>query len=305
MQSKLPHVLLPVLLSAALWCAVGLLAAGCAPDADPAPRPADARIVLRTGATLNYVEQGPATGAPVVLLHGYTDSSYSFARIMPLLPGDLRIFALDQRGHGRSSKTLGSHTMADFVADVVAFLDAMQIDRATLVGHSMGSLVAQQVAIGWPQRIDRLVLIGSMTQGANPVTRALLEDVRRLTDPVDRAFVREFQRSTLFAPVPEAFFDRVVADSLAVPAAVWRQAGEDFLQQDTTPGLGGIAAPTLILWGEHDAIFPRADQQTLDRLVHDSTLQVLPAVGHAPHWERPEQVAELLTAFLRAPDASR
>jgi pimeloyl-ACP methyl ester carboxylesterase len=283
-----------------LCCAVCFLAAACAPDAGAPPRPRAAQVTLPGGPHLHYVEQGPAGGEPVLLLHGYSDSSFSFSRLLPLLPGDLRLLALDQRGHGQSAKDQPSHTFADLAADVVAFLDALGVERATIVGHSMGSMVAQRVAIDHPERVRRLVLIGSMTKGASEVCRALLPEVRRLADPVDPAFVREFQRSTLCTPVPEAFFERAVAESLTVPARIWRQVHEDFVVQDTTPALGRIRAPTLVLYGERDAIFPRTDQETLAQGIPGARLRVFEGIGHAPHWERPELVAEELVRFLRA-----
>jgi pimeloyl-ACP methyl ester carboxylesterase len=68
---------------------------------------------------------------------------------------------LDQRGFGDSDRPQGGYEIRDLAADVVAFLDAASIDRATIVGHSMGSFVARCVAITFPERVDRLVLIGS------------------------------------------------------------------------------------------------------------------------------------------------
>lgn len=279
--------------------------ASCARQPDAVPCPAEAQVALHAGPTLRYLEQGPADGEPLVLLHGYSDSSFSFSRLLPLLPPELRVLVLDQRGHGGSSKDQPSHTIADLAADVVAFLDAQAVPRATIVGHSLGSMVAQRVAIDQPSRVRRLVLIGATPRGSNPTTEALLADVRRLTDPIDPGFVREFQRSTLHAAVPEEFFARACSDSLRVPARIWRELLEDFVRQDTTVALGRVQAPTLVLWGDKDAIFPRADQDTLARLLSGATVRVLADVGHSPQWEDPEAVAAELLAFLRAPDAAR
>lgn len=283
---------------AAPLAAILFAGASCGAGAEGAG-PRSARIALRTGPTLEYVQRGPDSGRPVLLLHGYTDSSASFERILPLLPPHLRLLAVDQRGHGGSTADMPGHAMADFAADVVAFLDALGIERATIVGHSMGGLVAQKVAMWYPQRVERLVLIGSMVRGGNPATLGMGDELRRQGDTIDPAFAREFQRSTLHAPVPEEFFERMVAQSLRVPARVWRQVAEDFLEQDTTAGLASITAPTLILWGDQDALFPREDQEMLDAKIADSTLQVLPGVGHAPPWESPEAVAAAIAAFLQ------
>src|SRR5215207_10629296 len=129
------------------------------------PRFADAH--LPTGVRLRYAEQGDPAGRPVVMLHGYTDSSFSFSRALPLLDPGRRVYALDLRGHGDSERPAGGYAVSDFAADVLAFMDARGLERATLVGHCMGSLVAQRVALVAPQRVERLVLVSSMTAARN------------------------------------------------------------------------------------------------------------------------------------------
>jgi len=114
----------------------------------PNPRPVDIR--LSTGVRLSYVEKGPADGQPVIFLHGYSDSRFSYSRVLPLLPGNVRAFALSLRGHGDSDRPTSGYAMQDLAADVIAFMDAKRIVRATIVGHSMGSIVAQQVALAAP-----------------------------------------------------------------------------------------------------------------------------------------------------------
>lgn len=257
-----------------------------------------ATIKLATGVTLNYREQGDEKGEPVIMLHGYTDSWNTYALVMPLLSPAYHVFALDQRGHGNSSKAECCYTMQQMAADVVALMDAKGIAKATLVGHSMGSMVAQLVAIHHPERVARLVLIGSMVVGGNPGVLEFNGAVQTLTDPIDPAFVRDFQMSTLAGEISPAFLDKVVAESLKVPAHVWRQAMANFVEQETTPDLHKISAPTLIMWGELDPYFPRSDQETLATLIPQATLRIYEQVSHNPHWEQPERFVADLEQFL-------
>ena len=263
-----------------------------------APEPArNARfstVRLATNVTLNYLEQGDPAGEPLILLHGYTDSWHSYVRVLPLLSKKYRVYALDQRGHGNSSKAGCCYTMDDFTADVIAFMDAKGIEKATLVGHSMGSMIAQLAAGQHPERVSRLVLIGSMTAGGSEGVNELNEAVQALVDPIDPEFVREFQLSTLYGEVPAEFLEQVIAESLRTPAHVWRQALASFVERDTTGILNQITAPTFILWGNQDLIFPRSDQDTLVRLIAQATLVVYEETGHGVHWEQPERfVADL------------
>ena len=280
-----------------------LTVAFVAADATPIPQvtvpaPHFAPVVLATGVTLNYLEQGDPQGEPVILLHGYTDSWNTYALVLPHLSPAYHVFALDQRGHGESSKAPGSYTVDDMAADVIAFMDAQGITKATIVGHSMGSMVAQLVAIRHPARVSRLVLIGSMTMGGNPGVLEFNAAVQTLTDPIDPTFVRDFQVSTLAGEISPVFLNKVVAESLKVPAHVWRQAMASFVEQETTHDLHMISAPTLIMWGELDPYFPRSDQETLAALIPQATLCIYEQVSHNPHWEQPERFVADLEQFL-------
>ena len=146
---------------------------------------------LGGGPRVHYAEQGDPGGAPIIFLPAYTDSWFSYSRVLPLLPGHYHAYALDQRGHGDSERPECCYTVEDFAADVVAFLDAVGIERASLVGHSGSCLVARRVAEAHPERVVRLVLIGSPASlGDNEEELELQTAVRGLQDPVPVQFAR-------------------------------------------------------------------------------------------------------------------
>lgn len=255
------------------------------------------------GARLHYVERGAQDPSrTIIFLHGYTDSSFSFAELMPALTQldpSLRMIAIDQRGHGESSRPACCYTPHDFARDVVAFMDARGIRTATIVGHSMGGLIAQLVAIDQPQRITGVVLMGTAASFDNPVVRDVLTTVKTLTDPVDRTFATEFQASTVHTPIPEAQLARYVDASMTVPARVWIETLGEIVKLDTRPDLGRIRARTLVLWGDRDTIVSRDDQQAFVQGIPNATLKVYESIGHGMHWEAPARVAADLMAFLR------
>jgi pimeloyl-ACP methyl ester carboxylesterase len=259
----------------------------------------DATVKLGTGPRIHYVEIGATGGEPVVFLHGWPDSWFSFSRVMPLLPDGVHAFALDQRGFGDSDHSATDHGLTAFAADVVSFLDAASIGRATLVGHSFGSFVARRVAIEHPERVKRLVLIGTGFSPSNAVTRDVQTSLRGLSDPISLDFAREFQSSTVYLPPPAPFFDRIIAESLKLPARLWRDIFDGLLASEDQHRLAEIVAPTLLISGEHDALFPRDDQDQVIRSIKGARLIVYDETGHCPNWERPERVAADLTAFLR------
>ncbi|MBE7549980.1 MAG: alpha/beta hydrolase [Anaerolineales bacterium] len=257
------------------------------------------RVKLSTGVELPYVEQGDPAGVPVLLLHGYTDSWHSFEPVLPYLPSSIHAIALTQRGHGEADRPATGYHFQDFAADLAAFMDTLKLRPAVIAGTSMGSSIAQRFVLDYPGRTLGLVLMGSATTWRNPVVWELGDVISTLTDPIDPSFVREFQKSCLAQPVPQAFFDTIVQESLKVPAWVWKAALEAHLEADYLNELGKIKVPTLILWGDQDAIHPRSEQEALLAAVAGAQLIVYSGAGHALHWEEPARFAADLVTFIK------
>ena len=257
-----------------------------------------ATVQLATGIRLHYAEQGEAGGDPVVFLHGWPDSWFSFSRVLEELPRWVHAFVLDQRGFGDSERPDGPCRIEDFAADVVAFLDALSIERAIFVGHSFGTFVTRKAALTHPERVAKMVLIGAGESQGNPVLNEVRSAMADLPDPVPIEVAREFQAGTAFAPLPDAFFNRIVAESLKLPARLWREVLDSILDYDDRHELARITAATLLIWGERDSIFPRAHQDVLTAAIKGSRLTIYQDTGHCPNWERPERVATDVLDFL-------
>jgi pimeloyl-ACP methyl ester carboxylesterase/tetratricopeptide (TPR) repeat protein len=257
-------------------------------------------VLLKTGVRLRYAYQGDENGVPVILLHGYTDSWFSFSQILPLMDQRYRVYTLDQRGHGESDRPVGGYAMEQFAADVIAFMDAKNIRQATIVGHSMGSFVAQHVAVVAPERVKRLVLVATATAvHTNELVRQLQREVNALSDPIPQKFVYDFQVSTAFQPLSNEFFHAVLKESMKLPAHVWREVMAEMMSPETAVELKKIKTPTLILWGDRD-FFPRSEQDSLVSALPNAVLKVYKDTGHALHWERPESFATDLKTFINS-----
>ena len=236
-----------------------------------------------------------------MFLHAYVDSWFSYSRVLPLLSPEYHVFVPDQRGHGDSEKPECCYTVDDYAADVVAFMDAVGVEEATIVGDSSGGLLAQRVALNYPHRLSHLVLIGSPTTLVNnDAARQVGKEMLALTDPISPTFVREFVLGTIHDPIPEDFLSRLVSESLKVPARVWRGYWQGVvLTTDDSARLGEIDAPTLILWGELDVLLPREEQERRAAAIPNATFKVYPETGHLAHWVRPEWVARDLETFMK------
>ncbi len=256
-------------------------------------------VYLRTGIRLRYAEQGDPHGHAVVLLHGYSDSWFSYSQVLPLIDPKYHVYALDLRGHGDSDRPAAGYSMRDLASDVLAFMDDRRLARVTVVGHSMGSFVAQQLALAAPERVARLVLVGSGTAFRGlPALVELDRAVAALGDSVPAAFARDFQVSTVYRPIPDGFMDRAVEESLKLPPRVWKQLMAGMLAAEPAAALRQTQIPTLVLWGDRDAVFPREEQAALVEMIGSAELVVYPETGHALHWDRPETFARDLRAFM-------
>src|SRR5262245_14322502 len=264
---------------------------------------------LSSGIRLHYAEQGNPEGDPIVCLHGWPDSWFSFSRMLGFVPERFRVLVPDQRGFGDSvvpfdlgsgsSRTrLPEFTIDALAEDVAAFCDAVSVERAVVVGHSFGSFVARRFAIAHPDRATQLALIGTGFAPANVVTTGLRPAIHDLPDPVPEAFAREFQSSTAYLPLPDSFFDRIVAESLKLRGPLWRATLEGLLAYDDREQLARLVARTLLIWGEHDALFSRDDQQQLCAVIPRVTFHEYAETGHCPNWERPEKTAADLVEFV-------
>jgi non-heme chloroperoxidase len=172
------------------------------------------------------------------------------------------------------------------------------IEAAVIAGHSGGSYTAQRFALDHPDRTLGLVLIGAFrTVRDNQAVLELHQAVSEVTDPVHPEFVREFRESCVAQPVPAGFMAEVVAGSMQVPARVWKDYLTGLLEAEVPTDSGVIGAPTLIQWGDQDAICHRGDQDGLLAAIPGARLELYRGAGHCPHWEQPERAAAELAAF--------
>ncbi len=271
------------------------LSAGVAHAASPSDKRA---VVLRSGITMKYVVAGPESGPPLVLLHGLGDTSRSYSLVLPDLARRYRVYVPDQRGHGDTDAPACCYALADLAYDVVGFMDAMKIDRAAVAGHSLGSFVAQHLAFAYPQRVARLVLLGSSdTTAGNEAIEWLWDKTKGFDRGVSAGFVDEWQSNP--TPVNAEFMARVKVETAAVAPHVWRGVARTLRTEDQRRFLGDIQAPTLILSGEKEPMFPKDDQDRLQKAIPGAALKVYPEVGHNLHWEIPQRIAEDMAAFLK------
>jgi len=286
-------------------CVAGLIGT---PSAASAASPDQASWVslkkevrLANGVRLSYVELGDPRGEPLLLLHGYTDSSRSWSLMAPYLSG-YRLLIPDQRGHGGSDAPACCYGPTQYADDARLFLDALGIQRAAVAGHSMGSMVAITLGAEHPERVSKIVLIGSTA--LIPVKRGdwLYDNVAALKAPLDPSsqFMRDWHPANQPTPVDPAFADAVNAELLQIPLHVWRGVMRELAHVPVGRHAADVKAPVLILSGGKDPLFPAEHHRSLLAAFPDADAHVFAELGHNPNWEKPELVAERVAKFLGA-----
>ena len=240
-------------------------------------------------------------GVTLILLHGLADSWHTFERVLSCLPASIHTIAFDQRGNGNSSRPQAGYQTADFVGDLVLFMDALHIAKAVILGASSGGFTARSFALEHPERTLGLVLLGTPDSlRDNPAALKVWDStISKLTDPVDPEFVRSFTNNQISQNVPREFREKMVQESLKVPAHVWRETTAGIMAEQFSGELAAIQAPTLIIWGEEDTILSRSSQEALARVIPGARLIIHPAAGHVLYWEIPQLIASDITAFIR------
>lgn len=256
-------------------------------------------VTLASGLTLSYTDRGNASDRAVLLLPGPTDSWRSYQLVLDLLPQEIRAISVSQRGHGESDKPATGYAVEDFAADVVPLLDALGVERAILAGHSGSCLVARRVALDHSDRVAGLILEASPTTLRDDARLSDLVEtvVFNLEDPISPDFARSFVVDTSSENVARDTVDLLAKELLKVPARVWRETFAELLRYDDMTELPLIEAPTLLVWGDADALISRDMQDHLARSIPNADLLVYPGVGHTPRWDDPVRFRDDLATF--------
>ena len=299
--------------AAALIVAVGLLASTHAEPADAIA----SRIAKVNGVEIHYLQAGGGTDTPVVLLHGYAETSHMWLPLMPKI-GDRRVVvAPDLRGAGTSSKPEGGYDKKTMAQDIHALVKSLGFTKVKIIGHDIGLMVAYAYAAQYPDETESIVLMDAFLPGVGDWTHVwLLRDLwhfhfygetpLKLVSGRERIYFEHFWNDFAADPkhsVPEK--DReFYAIEYARPGGM--RAGFEYFrafEQDSKDFAGfaqtKLTMPMLVLSGEKAGGQFLIDQ---GRMVDANVEGVL--IKGSGHWlmeEAPEQTIPQLVKFINAP----
>ncbi len=321
-MAMLVRFALGMLVFVGLAVTIGPLLVSARSFSRPAPSPhmadPDSRFIELNGLNIHYQQAG--SGEPLILLlHGFSASTFSWREVMQPLAAFGTVVAYDRPGFGLTERPLGDELKSwpganpygpDAQADqVAALIEALGFEKAILVGHSAGGTIAMHMALRHPERVQGIVFVdpaiyraGGAPAWLRPLLGMPLMD--RVGALVSRSLAAQGDRL-----IKQAWHDpaKVTPEVLAgyrEPLQVenWDRALWEFTLAGRDLKLGervkGVKLPTLVITGDDDRIVPTADSIRLASELPNAELVVIPNCGHLPQEECPGPFLEAVTRFM-------
>jgi len=265
------------------------------------------------GATVHFQEFGERTNPTLLLIHGYTASTYVWNRVAPQLANEnFRVIAVDLIGFGYSDKPAWfDYTIASQARIIERLMNRLGIGKATIIGSSYGGAVASTLALDYSERVEKLVLVGAIVNDEaldNAIFKiASVPLIGEILTPfiLDSEWLSKTRMKKTFAPANHYLVTDERVESVNRPLKA-KDAHHSVLASARNWDANRIQAdaqfinqPTLLIWGENDEIIPVRNGEKLYDSILNSRLVVLKNCGHLPQEENPHSFVELVSEFCR------
>jgi pimeloyl-ACP methyl ester carboxylesterase len=258
---------------------------------------AETHTAAVAGHRVHYYAMGPASGPPVVLVHGLGGRSEDWRNLAPyLVRAGYRVYLPDLVGYGQSEQPSGfSYSVDDEAGVVVGLFDVLGLKQVDLGGWSMGGWIVQRVAAEQPDRVRKLMLFDSAGLLVKPDWDTGLFTPRNASELAEL--------DALLMPHPPVVPDFVARDILRLSNhnawVIHRALATMLTGRDATDSLlAQLRMPVLIVWGQVDRITPLSEGETMHKLIPQSQLDLIPDCGHLAPSMCARQIGPGLVAFL-------
>lgn len=271
------------------------------------------RQITVNGLRIHYLDWGNAGKQPFIMLHGIARTAHTFDHIAPTFSADYHVIAVDMRGHGDSQwDPQGAYLVEDYVRDLEALVERLQLKNVVLTGNSTGGRVAQVYAGMHPDNVAALIVEDVGPERPNEIASnfarrveqeaggwaseeellaSLMKGGGRIGEDLQRTHVRYGSKRRPDGRVVWKRDPNLVKGF--VPTELWKHVSR-------------ITAPTLYVLGGASPIVPAATQERLRQTLPRCEILVMPGLGHYPHLEAPGAFVDAVKAFLaktRAPSS--
>lgn len=254
------------------------------------------------GFKLSYNDIG--TGKiPIIFLHGFPFDKSMWQGQLDYLKSSSRVIAYDIRGFGASKDEESVFSMDLFTDDLIAFMDSLAIEKATLCGLSMGGYIALNAVKRFPTRFSALILCDTQCiadtpevfeKRANTIVEIQKDGVAMFNEAFIKSVLHEDSFNTKLELV-EQLRTVVNANSARILTMGLTALAE---RSETCSSLSKIAIPTLIICGRADVVTPLAESQAMNQNIKGSTLCVIEHAGHVSNLEQPIEFNKVLHGFV-------
>ena len=261
--------------------------------------------------TVEHIGQRPAIavehggeGPLVMFLHGIGGRRQNFATQLPVFANDWHTAAWDARGYGDSDDYRGALDFNDFSRYLVRVLDHLNVEKAHLVGQSMGGRICLDFYALFADRVATLTLCGVHASFGEFTEAERREFVDRRRKPLmeegktPAEMAPPLARHLLAPDAPDEVFDQVVASVSALHVESYVKTIEATTHYDRSGILSEIAAPTLVVVGEHDALTSPAMERELADRIPGARYELMTGCGHMANLERPEEFNRIIGDFV-------
>jgi pimeloyl-ACP methyl ester carboxylesterase len=272
-------------------------------SADPDTERLPGRRFWVRGVAVHYRESG--RGFPVVLLHGFGGSTFSFRYTEPALAARFRVITVDLPGIGNSSRSQDyTYSHESCVLLLHEFLERLGAGHAAFIGHSMGGAIALRYAVRFPNSVERLVLVASADPNRRPgrfvpAFTPAIALVQAIISSMPGVYRRMFRRTVadpayLTPEVVEGYLAplRLPGTAAAVRSMLAATASDPPIEPRD------VDAPCLLVWGAEDRTVPLSVGSALLGQLPGARLEVVAVAGHLVLEERPLEANRLLLGFL-------
>jgi 3-oxoadipate enol-lactonase len=258
--------------------------------------------IKANGIQINCELSGREDAAVVVLSHSLGSGMSMWNPQLTALEPYYRVLRYDMRGHGESDAPEGSYTLEQLAADVIALLDALDMNAVHFVGLSIGGMIGQCLGLNYADRLKSLVLCDTapvIPKEARPMFAERKQTAREkgMQALVDGTLQRWFTLPYLNANPPAV--DLIRKQFLATPVAGFIGCSDAILGLNYLDRLPEIKLPSLIIVGENDLGTPVAASEAIHTSLPDSELEVLSSAAHLSNVEQAEKFNSCLLSFLK------
>lgn len=265
------------------------------------------RFVEVNGLRLHYLDYGSAAKPPFIMLHGISRVAHQFDHLAPYFTANYHVIAIDMRGHGDSAwSPEGAYLVEDYVKDLEAFADKLNLRDLTLLGNSTGGRVVQVYAGLHPDRVSRLIVEDVGPERTNDIASAFARQVEAEKDgwSSEDELVAYLKRSNARTPEPILrTYAHFAAKARNDGRIVWKRdpnLAKGFVPTELWQYVGKIQCPTIYIIGGASRIVPPETQARLKATLPNVRIVVMPGLGHYPDQEATSDFVPIVESFLAA-----